>query len=199
MGDDVQAMSPEVPACDEVQPTPAEIDAVMAATLVLVDISARSVAGVEQHVTLPHLRVLVMIASRGSQNLNSVAQALGVHPSNATRACDKLVEGGLLRRSDDPADRRHLVLQLTRSGRQLVHTVTQHRRTAIGNILGKMLVQHRSSLVPALLAFAEAAGETPSSQAWTLGWPTAKANDTPENYRESDLHTQSNELDRQLP
>jgi hypothetical protein len=62
-----------------------------------------------------------------------------------------------------------------------------------------MLVQHRSSLVPALLAFAEAAGETPSSQAWTLGWPTAKANDTPENYRESDLHTQSNELDRQLP
>lgn len=93
MGDDVQAMSPEVPACDEVQPTPAQIDAVMAATLTLVDISVRSVAGVEQQVTLPQLRVLVMIASRGSQNLNSVARALGVHPSNATRACDNSSRG----------------------------------------------------------------------------------------------------------
>jgi hypothetical protein len=42
--------------------------------------------------TLPQLRVLVVIASRGPQNLAGVAQGLGVHSSNATRACDKLVE-----------------------------------------------------------------------------------------------------------
>jgi MarR family len=61
-----------------------------------------------------------------------------VHPSNATRICDKLVEEGLLHRSDNLANRRQLVLQLTESGRHLIDTMTEDRRTAIANILAKM-------------------------------------------------------------
>ena len=152
-----------------------EVDAVMIATRVLVAVSARSVASVEDQVTLPQLRVLVMIASRGTQNVTSVAQALGVHASNATRTCDKLVEAGLLHRSEDPSDRRNLLLQLTQPGLQLVHTVTEHRRAAIKDILAKMPAQGRSNLVPVLLAFAEAAGEIPPSRAWALGWTTEQS------------------------
>jgi len=48
-----------------------------------------------------------MIASRGPLNLRSVADGLGVHPSNTTRTCDRLVATGLLTRRDDPADRRN--------------------------------------------------------------------------------------------
>jgi DNA-binding MarR family transcriptional regulator len=167
-------------ACDVTRPTPGEIDAVLTATRVLVAISAQSVAQVEDHVTLPQLRVLVVIASHGQRNLNSVAEALGVHPSNATRACDKLVEAGLIRRRDDPTDRRNLILQLTDSGQQLIDTMTEHRRTAIAHILAKMLVQQRGSLVAALEAFAEAAGEIPPSQAWSVGWTTDEAAGPPE-------------------
>jgi DNA-binding MarR family transcriptional regulator len=98
-----------------------------------------------------------------------------VHASNATRTCDKLVEAGLLHRSEDPADRRNLLLQLTQSGIQLVHTVTEHRRAAIGNILARMSARGRSNLVPALLAFAEAAGEIPPSRVWALGWTTEQS------------------------
>jgi DNA-binding MarR family transcriptional regulator len=144
----------------------------MYATRVLIAVTAQSVASLEDRVTLPQLRVLVMIASRGPQNLASVAQALGVHPSNATRRCDKLVEAGLLQRDEDPTDRRNLVLQLTLSGRQLVQQMTEHRRGAIENVLAKMPAPLRADLVPALLAFAQAAGEFPSSEAWALGWTT---------------------------
>jgi DNA-binding MarR family transcriptional regulator len=144
----------------------------MSAARVLVAVTAQSVTSVEEQVTLPQLRVLVMIASRGPQNLASVAQALGVHPSNATRRCDKLVEAGLVHRSEDPTDRRNLVLQLTASGRQIVQQMTQHRRAAIEGVLAKMPVDLRDNLVPALLAFAEAAGELPAGQAWALGWTT---------------------------
>ena len=129
----------------------------------------------EDQVTLPQLRVLVMIASRGTQNVTSVAQALGVHASNATRTCDKLVEAGLLHRSEDPSDRRNLLLQLTQPGLQLVHTVTEHRRAAIKDILAKMPAPGRSNLVPVLRAFAEAAGEIPPSRAWALGWTTEQS------------------------
>src|SRR3954470_22338495 len=85
-----------------------EVEAAMAATRVLVALSARSIAGLDGRITLPQFRVLVMVASTGPVNLGAVARALGVHPSNATRACDRLVTAGLLDRRDDPDDRRNL-------------------------------------------------------------------------------------------
>lgn len=66
-------------------------NAVMRATRVLVAVTAQSVAELDERVTLPQLRILVVVAIRGPQNLTAVARSLGVHFSNATRACDKLV------------------------------------------------------------------------------------------------------------
>ena len=149
-----------------------QVDAVMLAARVLIAITAQSVAALAEQVTLPQLRVLVMVASGGPLNLNAVAQGLGVHPSNATRACDRLVAAGLLHRREDAADRRNLVLELTVDGCQLVQMMTQHRRTAIEDVLGRMSGKHRRELVPVLQAFAQAAEEIPSSGAWALGWTT---------------------------
>ena len=164
---------PRTPPEEEApSPTPEEVDAVMAAARVFIAVCAQSVASVEDQVTLPQLRVLVMIASRGPQNLASVAQGLGVHPSNATRRCDKLVEAGLIHRSEDPGDRRNLILRLTPAGRALVANMAAQRRAAIENVLGKMPAPQRRDLLPALLAFGQAAGELPASDAWALGWTT---------------------------
>jgi DNA-binding MarR family transcriptional regulator len=143
----------------------------------LVAITAQSVATVQEDVTLPQLRVLVMLASRGPLNLNTVARGLAVHPSNATRACDRLVASGLLDRRDDPEGRRNLILELTEQGRELVETVMDYRRRAIETVLAQMPAVHRRALVPALRSFA-AAGEVPGqisdSGTWTLGWTTAQ-------------------------
>ncbi len=149
------------------------VEAVMAAARVLVAVSARSVAAVEDIVTLPQLRVLVLVASRAAPNLGAVASGLGVHPSNATRAVDRLVSAGLLDRSDDPTDRRNLVLALTAKGQDLVDEVMNQRRDAIGAILDRMPPARRRSLVPVMRAFAEAGGETPDAAVWSLGWTTA--------------------------
>ena len=149
------------------------VEAVMAAARVLVAITARSVAAVEEVVTLPQLRVLVMVASRAAPNLGAVANGLGVHPSNATRAVDRLVSAGLLDRGDDPTDRRNLVLKLTAEGQDLVDQVMDERRCAIAAILGRMPPARRRSLVPVMRAFAEAGGEAVDEAAWSLGWTTA--------------------------
>jgi DNA-binding MarR family transcriptional regulator len=164
------------PEDDAPSPTRAEIDAAMSAARVFVGVCAQSVASVEDRVTLPQLRVLVMVANKGPQNLASVAQTLGVHPSNATRRCDKLVDAGLLHRSEDPADRRNLILQLTPAGRQLVREMTAQRRAAIEDVLDKMPAPLRRDLIPALVAFAQAAGELSASEAWALGWSSEQPN-----------------------
>jgi DNA-binding MarR family transcriptional regulator len=149
-----------------------QIEAVVLATRVLVAVTARSLAHVEDQVTLPQFRVLVMIASRGSQNLTSVAQGLGIHASNATRLCDKLVEAGLIQRSEDPVDRRNVVLRLSASGYHLVTDVTDQRRAAIAEVLAKMSPELRDDLVPVLRGFAQAGGEISPEQVWALGWST---------------------------
>lgn len=154
-------------------PTGPEVEAVMLAARVLVAVSAQSVAAIEDRVTLPQLRVLVMVASRGPLNLAAVADGLGIHASNATRACDRLVGAGLLDRRDDPADRRNLVLELTGSGRALVGQVMDYRRAAVAQVLARMPVAGRAALVPVLESFAAAGGEVPDAGAWSLGWTTS--------------------------
>lgn len=150
-----------------------DVEAVMAATRVLVAVSAQSVAAVDDVVTLPQLRVLVMVASRGGLNLGTVAAGLGVHPSNATRAVERLVVAGLLDRRDDPTDRRHLVLELSEEGRALVDRVMDERRAAIAAILERMPPSRRRALVRVLRSFAAAAGEVPEGAVWSLGWTSA--------------------------
>lgn len=83
-----------------------EVDSVLLASRVLVAVVAASLAQVEEVVSLPQLRVLVMVSSRGPLNVGAVAAGLGVHRSNATRACDWLVAQGLLDRRELPTDRR---------------------------------------------------------------------------------------------
>jgi DNA-binding MarR family transcriptional regulator len=147
----------------------------MLAARALVAISAQSLAEVDDVVTPPQLRVLVMVASRGPLNLAAVARGLGVHPSNATRACDRLVASGLLDRREDPDDRRNLLLRLTPEGRRLVDGVMDRRRHAIADVLGRMPPLQRTALIPVLVAFAEAAGEMRDENLWALGWTTTAA------------------------
>src|SRR3954452_20407762 len=79
----------------------AQIEAVLRTTQVLAGVIARSMTEVAETVGLPGFRVLAMVAARGPVNLRTVATELGVHPSNASRACDRLVAAGLLDRRDD--------------------------------------------------------------------------------------------------
>src|SRR5690242_3286241 len=150
-----------------------QADAVMRAARVLVGVVAQSVAEVEDVVSLPQLRVLVLVADRGSLNLGQVAEALGVHPSNATRIVERLVVAGLLHRTEQPSDRRYLSLELTDHGHDVVQQVMAHRRTSILEVMAQMTGPQRRALAKALETFAKAAGEPPhGEEGYLLGIPT---------------------------
>lgn len=150
-----------------------QADAVMRAARVLVGVVARSVAEVEDLVSMPQLRVLVLVASRGRLNLGQVAEGLGVHPSNATRMVERLVVAGLLARTDDPHDRRYLALELTSTGHDVVERVMAYRRASILEVMAKMKATQRRALARALESFAEAAGEpSHGEEAYVLGLPS---------------------------
>lgn len=147
---------------DEYPVSAAQIDAMMRASRVMMSVIAKSLAEVENVVTPSQLRVLVMIASRGPQTLTAVAEDLGVHPSNATRLCDRLVAAKLMRRDNNPQDRRFLQLRLTDKGLDLVSTVMVRRRAALAAVLSRMTPDDRHYLEQVMGAFTAAAGEDPA-------------------------------------
>lgn len=148
----------------------AQVEAVLRAADVLLRVAAHSVIAVEDRVTTPQLRVLVLIALNGPQNLGAVARELGVHASNATRTCDRLVAAGLLSRQQDPADRRFAKLDLTPDGRGLVESVLADRRRAIGEVIERIPAQTRGPVAAAMAAFATAGGGGGSADGrFTLG------------------------------
>ena len=152
-------------------PSADQIDAVLQASRALVGIAAASIAAVDDDVTVPQLRVLVMVDTKGPLNLAAVTAGLGVNPSNASRICDRLIRSGLLDRQDSPDDRRNIALTLTAAGRRLVDKVMNHRRTAIIQVLRDMEPDDRELLTTALDRFATAAGEPLADDAATLIWP----------------------------
>lgn len=136
-----------------------ELDAMMRASRVLIAVVAKSLAEIEDVVSPAQLRVLVLIASRGTQTLGAVADDLGVHASNATRTCDRLVASGLIERRENPSDRRFLQLRLTDAGTRFVADLMAYRRAALAEIIGRMPAQDRQGLQAVMGSFAEAAGE----------------------------------------
>jgi DNA-binding MarR family transcriptional regulator len=145
------------------------VDAVLGASRALVGVAARSLATVAEDVTLAQYRALIELASRGPQRLADLATALGVEPSTATRMCDRLVRKGLVARRRTSEDRRAVRVSLTVAGAALVAEVSGRRRVEIVEIMGRLPTAQRASVLPALRAFADAAGEVPE-QDWSLGW-----------------------------
>ncbi len=152
-----------------------QVDAVMDASRALVGVAAQSLADVQEALSMTQWRALVIIASRGPIHLTALADALKVHPSNATRTVDRLVGIGLVDRKDNPTDRRHLALTLTRKGRKAVDTVMHRRSSAIADIVQRMPSASREHLAQVLSEFAAAAGEPTHYQLWAAGWTTAPA------------------------
>jgi DNA-binding MarR family transcriptional regulator len=148
------------------------VTALLTASRVLVGVSARSLAVVEDSVSLSQFRTLVVLRAHGATRLNRLAERLRVNASTALRSIDRLIAGGLVVRGENHQDRREVVIELTESGRLLVDQVTARRREAIEEIVRAMPAGRRRQLVEALEAFTLAADEPRAlaDSATLLGW-----------------------------
>jgi DNA-binding MarR family transcriptional regulator len=134
-------------------------DALLTASRLLVAISARSIADVDESITIPQFRSLVILSSRGSMNLATLAGLLGVQPSTTGRMVDRLVTAGLIDRQPHPNSRRELLVELSARGHEVVRTVTARRREEITRVVQNMPKRERKGLVRALTAFTASGGE----------------------------------------
>ncbi|MEU4244677.1 MarR family winged helix-turn-helix transcriptional regulator [Actinoplanes sp. NPDC026619] len=145
------------------------VAALMAASRAFVGITARSLATMDEDVTLPQFRAMMVLATRGPQRAADISAELNVTPSTGTRMCERLVRKGFVRRTRTTSDRRVVRLRLTAGGRTLVDEVVSRRRDELAAIVGATAGHWTPAVTAALSAFAEAAGEA-AEQEWWLGF-----------------------------
>ncbi|MET8188787.1 MarR family transcriptional regulator [Streptomyces sp. NPDC005246] len=135
------------------------VAALLAASQALVAISARSLAAVDETLTMPRFRVLVVLENAGPTNLAGLAECLAVNPSIARRMVDRLSASGIVERTPDPADGRVTKIAATAAGRTVVREVTARRQADIARIFAAMPGGDQKALPAALRVFTEAAGK----------------------------------------
>jgi DNA-binding MarR family transcriptional regulator len=134
-----------------------DLEPLMVTSRVMNAVIVTSMASVDAQLTGPQLRVLVILAAHDGASLSTVADDLGVNPSNASRTVEQLVQRGLVRRGADPADRRRVVLRLARPGTRLLDRVMDRRRQLLEEVVDRMRPEDRESLMAAAELFNAAA------------------------------------------
>ncbi|MGP3920826.1 MarR family winged helix-turn-helix transcriptional regulator [Nonomuraea sp. 10N515B] len=149
----------------------AVVTAVLTGSRLLVAVAARSLGAVEDKITLPQFRMLVVLAGHGETKLVTMAELLSVNSSTAMRMADRLLAAGWIVREVNPHNRREVLMRLTDAGRRIVDQVMARRREEIGAIVARMSAEQRRALIAAMNAFNEAGGEPPLTTPHPLGWP----------------------------
>lgn len=109
----------------------------------------------EPSLSVPQFRVLAFLNAYPNSSLSDVAEHLGVTRATASTMTDRLVQRGLVHKSEDPQERRQIRLKLTPTGSdrlQEMQTVTQHK---IADRLGELSQEELSDIYTGLALLAQ--------------------------------------------
>ena len=140
---------------------------------------------VDVELTMSQLKMMFVLSSAmgpadGTNGLRvgEVARGLGVTLPTVTAVMDKLVERGLVRRDEDPSDRRQHVCRLTADGQALLHRLMAGRRAFTNALLEHLDEDELAAFLrgmQVLMAAAERLRANASADAASDGAPAVSA------------------------
>ena len=104
------------------------------------------------------MKSLMCIIESEKLSSKKLADMLDVTPANVTGVIDKLIEQGLVSRSESPDDRRVVLLEATPAGKKLIENLEQHVTEHSSKMLSMMNEDDLNYLYLGLSAFLKVAG-----------------------------------------
>ena len=92
----------------------------------------------EVGVTMAQAKVLYVVMAAGELRMSELAARLGVGSSSASGLDDRLVELGLLRRHDDPDDRRQVMVTTTPEAVALLERFRELNQRQLRELLNRL-------------------------------------------------------------
>ncbi|NMO89515.1 MarR family winged helix-turn-helix transcriptional regulator [Actinomycetospora sp. TBRC 11914] len=134
------------------------VEALLAATPVLVGVASRALEALGAEVSLTQFRLLRVLAELGESPSAVVAERLGSAASSVTRLADRLEDSGHLVRRRERPNRSVVRLELTPAGHDLVTRVEEGRRRELTALVDRLAADVVPDVARALEALGDAAG-----------------------------------------
>jgi DNA-binding MarR family transcriptional regulator len=109
--------------------------------------------------SMPQFSVLMQLHHKGACGMSEVSERFEITPAAASQLVDKLVQGGLVQREEDPDDRRAKLLNLTDKGRKLIRRGHEERYRWVDELGKKLTTEERAQVSEALDLMTRAAQE----------------------------------------
>jgi DNA-binding MarR family transcriptional regulator len=114
----------------------------------------------ETDLSFSQISVLMRLKHGGSSGVSEIGDQLGITNAAASQTVDRLVNLGLVERTEDPVDRRAKRLALTPEGRRLIEEGIQVRSQWVEGLTDALTPEQQELIINALILLTEAARKT---------------------------------------
>jgi DNA-binding MarR family transcriptional regulator len=111
----------------------------------------------EGDITLTQMATLLLLEDGAAWSVKALAERLGRSLSAASRLIDQLVKRRLLRRSEDPKDRRVKLIALAPAGARLVDKMMEQRTEAYLSLAARLPPREQAQVARGVALLAKAA------------------------------------------
>ena len=108
---------------------------------------------------MPQLGILMQLHYRENCGISDIGDRFHITNAAASQLADKLVQSGLIRREEDPQDRRAKLLNLTDKAKELIQQSLEERYRWVDQLAGKLTPEERAKVAEALQIMTQAAKE----------------------------------------
>ena len=93
--------------------------------------------------TMPQMKVLMILSSRGEATVGTLAETMGASLSNMTGILDRLVTQELVERVPSVSDRRSILIRLTDNAKKIFHQLNQSGFERFNIIIENLTLEDR--------------------------------------------------------
>jgi DNA-binding MarR family transcriptional regulator len=111
---------------------------------------------------MPQFSILMQLHHKGACGVSEISERFDISNAAASQLVDKLVQNSLIKRDEDPTDRRAKLLSLTDKGRKLIQQGIEERYRWVDELAGRLTVEERTQVSEALNIMTQAAKELES-------------------------------------
>ena len=111
----------------------------------------------ESGMSMVQLSTLMHLSHQGACGVSDIGNHLGVTNAAASQMIDRLVQQGLLERSEDPLDRRGKQIWVTAKGRQLIEAGIEARTNWMEDLTTALTPEEQALIIRALVLLTQAA------------------------------------------
>ena len=109
--------------------------------------------------SMPQFGLLMQLHYRGNCGVSDVSERFEITNPAASQLVDKLVQGNLVERAEDPNDRRAKQIQLSTKGKAMIERSIGERYRWVDELVTNLNAEERAKIAEALTLLTEAAAK----------------------------------------